>query len=81
MKRFSAVFLALTLFAAGCGSDDTPTTPADDTHPSFKATLLPANENPAIVGAEAASSGVATIDFNLVKDAAERSHPDGELPG
>ena len=40
-------------------------------HPSqFKATLLPANEIPAIVGAEAAASGVATIDFNLVKDAA-----------
>ena len=40
-------------------------------HPSqFKATLLPANEVPAIAGAEAAGSGVATIDFTLMKDAA-----------
>ena len=70
MKRLPYLIAVLAVLAAGC-SKDNPTTPAaDDTHPSFKATLLPANENPAIVGAEAASSGVATIDFNLVKDAA-----------
>ena len=69
MKRFSGVLLALAVLAASCSSDP-PTAPADDTHPQFKATLLPANEVPAIVGAETVGSGVATIDFTLVKDSA-----------
>lgn len=69
MKRFSVVLLALAVLAASCSSDP-PTAPADDNHPQYKATLLPANEVPAIAGAEAAASGVATIDFTLVKDAA-----------
>jgi hypothetical protein len=70
MKRLSVILAALAVVAAGCSKNDTPTAAADDTHPSFKATLLPANEvAPNIVtGPEAAASGVATIDFALVKD-------------
>jgi len=75
MKRFSIIpvlTVAMAVLAASC-SKDNPTTPAaDDNHVQFKATLLPANEvAPNIVtGPEAAGSGTATIDFNLVKDAA-----------
>jgi hypothetical protein len=70
MKRLSVIFAALAVLAAGCSKNDT-TAPADDTHPSFKATLLPANEVPTqITGPEAAASGVATIDFTLTKDSA-----------
>jgi hypothetical protein len=72
MKRLSIIVAALAVFAAGC-SKNNPTTPAvDDTHVQFKATLLPANEvAPNIVtGPEAAASGVATIDFTLVRDSA-----------
>jgi hypothetical protein len=71
MKRFSIIFAALAVFAAGC-SKNNPTTPAvDDTHLQFKATLLPANEAPTpITGPEAAGSGVATIDFTLTRDSA-----------
>jgi hypothetical protein len=73
MKRFSIVpvlTIAMAVLAAGC-SKNNPTTPAvDDTHVQFKATLLPANEVPPVSGAEAAGSGVATIDFTLVRDSA-----------
>lgn len=71
MKRLSVIFAALAILAAGCSNDNNTTTPADDTHPSFKATLLPANETPTTVtGPEAAGTGVATIDFSLTKDSA-----------
>jgi hypothetical protein len=71
MRRLSIIFAALAVFAAGC-SKNNPTTPAvDDTHFQYKATLLPANETPAaITGPEGAGSGLATIDFTLVRDSA-----------
>jgi hypothetical protein len=72
MKRLPLLMAMLAVFASSC-SKDNPTTPAvDDNHVQFKATLLPANEvAPNIVtGPEAAASGVATIDFTLVKDTA-----------
>jgi hypothetical protein len=72
MKRLPFLMAVLAVLAAGC-SKNNPTTPAvDDTHVQFKATLLPANEVApnTITGPEAAASGVATIDFTLVKDSA-----------
>ena len=48
MKRLPFLMAMLAVLAAGC-SKDNPTTPAvDDTHIQYKATLLPANEVPAI---------------------------------
>jgi filamentous hemagglutinin family protein len=41
-----------------------------ETNPTFTAALSPANENPAIVGAEAAGSGTATVTMITTKDAA-----------
>src|SRR5204863_5895337 len=74
MKRFSIIpvlTVAMAVLAASC-SKNNPTTPAvDDTHIQYKATLLPANEAPTpITGPEAAGSGLATIDFTLVRDSA-----------
>lgn len=68
MKRLSVLFVILGMFVAGCGSSSTaPTTP---TNPTFTATLLPANEVPAIVGGEATGSGTATVTIVTTKDAA-----------
>jgi hypothetical protein len=70
MKRLSPFIVALAVLAAGCGGDDNPVAPADDTHMQFRATLLPANEVPPVSGPEATGSGTATIDFTLVRDSA-----------
>ena len=68
MKRLSLLVAALGVLVAGCGSSSTsPTTP---TNPTFTATLLPANEVPAIVGAEATGSGTATVTIVTTKDGA-----------
>src|SRR6185312_1217418 len=45
-----------------------PAQPSSSTKTTFTATLLPANEVPAIVGTEAGGSGTATIALNLAKD-------------
>jgi len=68
MKRFSVLFVTLGLLVAGCGSS-TPAAPTTPTNPTFTATLSPANENPAIVGAEAVGSGTATVTMVTTKDA------------
>lgn len=68
MKR-SVLSLALFVIGFGlsaCGNN--PTGPSGTSQTKFTATLLPANEVPAIVGAEAAGSGTATITFNLTRD-------------
>jgi len=68
MKRLSLFTVALGVFVSGCGSSSTsPTTP---TNPTFTAALSPANENPAIVGAEASGSGNATVTMVTTKDSA-----------
>jgi hypothetical protein len=68
MKRLSLLVAALGVLVSGCGSSSTsPTTP---TNPTFTATLLPANEVPAIVGAEATGSGTATVTIVATKDSA-----------
>jgi hypothetical protein len=68
MKRLSLLVVGLGMLVSGCGSSSTsPTAPAN---PTFTATLSPASENPAIVGAEAAGSGTATVTLVVTKDAA-----------
>lgn len=66
--RSLALTVVLGVLASGCGSSSTA--PTGPTNPTFTATLLPANENPAIVGAEASGSGTATVTLVVTKDAA-----------
>jgi hypothetical protein len=69
MKRFLILGVAF-LLAAGCGSKST-TAPSNSNQVKFVATLLPANEvNPSVTNAEASGNGLATITFNLTRDAA-----------
>ncbi|MCU1382938.1 MAG: hypothetical protein JWL71_1635 [Acidobacteria bacterium] len=68
MKRLSLLF-ALGVFVSGCGSSSS-TAPTTPTNPTFTATLSPANEVPAIAGAEATGSGTATITMVTTKDSA-----------
>lgn len=69
MKRLSLLIVALGVLVSGCGSSS-PAAPTTPTNPTFTATLLPANENPAIVGSEAAGSGTATVTIVTTKDGA-----------
>jgi hypothetical protein len=70
MNRFSSLlFVTLGVFAAACGSSSS-TAPTTPTNPTFTATLSPASEVPAIVGAEAAGTGTATVTFVTTKDSA-----------
>jgi hypothetical protein len=62
MKRLSVFAIALSLFAAACGSSSTTAPTA--TSPTFTATLSPANEVPAIANAEASGSGSVTVTFD-----------------
>jgi len=68
MKRLSLVVVVVALFAVGC-SDDSSTTPAGPTNPTFTAQMTPANETTAVVGGETATSGNVTITFVTTKDA------------
>jgi hypothetical protein len=68
MKR---LFLPLALLVLGftvSACSDNPAEPSATSKNTFTAVLLPANEVPAVVGAEAAGSGTATITLNLTKD-------------
>jgi len=71
MYRIPVLAVVLGLCAAGCGSSSTSTTPTTtgpNNTPVFTATMLPANEVPAIVGAESGGSGTVTITFHLTRD-------------
>src|SRR5262245_42736823 len=71
MKRLTIAVFGL-LLAAGCSSSSsTPSssTTAGTTTTRFTAALSPAQENPPIVGAEAAGRGTSTMDFNITRDA------------
>jgi hypothetical protein len=71
MKRLVLPLTLLVLgFTASACNDDNPSAPSASSKNTFTAVLLPANEVPAIVGAEAAGSGTATITLNMTKDAA-----------
>ena len=67
MKRLSVFAIVLSLCAAACGSSST--TAPSATSPTFTATLSPANEVPAIVGAEASGSGSVTVTFDTTVSA------------
>ncbi|MFN7982461.1 MAG: CHRD domain-containing protein [Vicinamibacterales bacterium] len=67
--RLSCLALAAGLLVSACSKSTTsPTTTAAP--PKFTATLLPANEVPAITNADASATGTATITLNVTKDAA-----------
>jgi len=68
MKRLtlSLALLVLGFNLAAC--DDAPTGPSTGAKATFTAVLLPANEVPAIVGAEAAGSGTVSITLNVTRD-------------
>ena len=68
MKRL-LILGAAFVFVTGCGSKST-TAPSNANQVKFVATLLPANEVPAITNAEASGNGLATITFNLTRDSA-----------
>ena len=72
MKRLILPLALLVLgFTVSACDGDHPSAPSPTSKTTFTAVLLPANEVPAIVGAEAAGSGTATITINLVKDYSE----------
>ncbi len=70
MKRLAALAVIL-LMAAACGDDTTtPTTPSPTTGPIvFTATLSAANEVPPVTNADANARGLATITFNVPRNA------------
>jgi CHRD domain len=71
MNRLAIAAIVLATFAAGCGST-TPSTPSstNPTQVKFTASILPANEVPAITNAENTGRGTATVTLNLTRDAA-----------
>jgi hypothetical protein len=69
MKRLALLTVTLGVLVSACGSSSS-TAPTTPTNPTFTAALSPANEVPAIVGAEASGSGTATVTLVTTKDAA-----------
>jgi hypothetical protein len=71
MKRLLLLVpvMAMLAIAAACNGDDSPTDPSDETV-TFLAQLSPANEIPAVTGAEASGSGTARIVFRLERGSA-----------
>jgi hypothetical protein len=69
MKRVSLLAVVLGVLVSACGSSS-PAAPNTPTNPTFTATLSPANEVPAIAGAEASGSGTAVVTLVTTKDAA-----------
>ena len=72
MNRFSALIIALSILAVGCGSDTSPTAPSQGTTTTstFTVPLSPANEVPVITNADASASGTAIIALTVTKDGA-----------
>jgi hypothetical protein len=70
MKRLLFVLTAVLLFAAACESDS-PTDPSPSADPRYTATLLPANEVPAVSNAEASGTGTVVITLHITRDAAQ----------
>ena len=69
MKRLSFLVVTLGVLVSGCGSSSS-TSPTTPTNPTFTAALSPANEVPAVTGAEASGSGTATVTIVTTKDGA-----------
>jgi len=72
--KLSGLLLLTCALAAGCGGDDSPSTPSTTTPNTvtFTATLLPANEVAPnnVTNAEASGRGTAVITFNLTRNTA-----------
>lgn len=66
--RLSCIALVIGLASAGCS--DSSTSPTTAAAPRFTAVLLPANEVPAVVNADANGSGTVSVTLNTTKDAA-----------
>lgn len=69
MKRMSVLVIAAGLAVAGCDNKAAPVQNSPNTVAIFTATLLPANEVPAIANAENTGSGSVTITVNITRDA------------
>ena len=67
MNRF--VLLALVL-VFGIGCDDSPTSPSDPNVARFTAILLPGNEVPPVVNADASASGTMQLTMTVTRDSA-----------
>lgn len=72
MKLFSVLALVgVATMATGCGSTATaPTTVSLPTSYTFTASLLPANEVPAVTNAGASGSGTVTVTMPVTRDSA-----------
>ncbi len=70
MKQSVCLVRRVLPVATGCSKDSSPSTPTTPTNPTFTATLSPANEVPAIQGAEASGSGDATVTLVVTRDSA-----------
>ena len=71
MKALSAVAIALSLLAVGCGDDSSsPNNPSPSTNPVFTANLSPSNEVPPVTNAESTVSGTVTVTLNTSRDSA-----------
>jgi len=71
MKPQFVLLAVLVVCAAGCGNDETPTSPSSPpTTARFTASLSPANEVPPVTNADASASGTSTITLNLTRDSA-----------
>jgi hypothetical protein len=70
MKRLAVCAIAaLAIVGASCDDDNPSGATAQPTTLVYTATLLPANEVPAISGPETSGNGNATITFHLTRDA------------
>ncbi|MBP8273741.1 MAG: CHRD domain-containing protein [Acidobacteria bacterium] len=73
MKLFSALVLVGLVTSAAACSSSSPTAPTAVVPPSsytFTASLLPANEVPAVTNAERSGTGTVTIIMNVTRDTA-----------
>ena len=76
MKRMSVLVIAAGLAFAGCDNKAAPVQNSPNTVAIFTATLLPANEVPAIANAENTGSGSVTITVNITNDSTEEDAED-----
>jgi hypothetical protein len=70
MKRWGMLLLAGSLLAAGCGDDNSPTSPSATAPLVFGAELSPASEVPAITNGEAGARGAVQVTMNVTRDSA-----------